>query len=399
MDAGPVWASGSDLILNKHWSRDKRMRLLVTGGAGFIGLHLVRRLLQEGCTVAVLDNFSSQVHGANQQLPRDLAGHVELYRADVRDQDAVRTALAKKDALVHLAAETGTGQSMYEISRYQDVNLGGTATILDAVVNNPRLDLRKIIVASSRAVYGEGKYHCREHGIVYPQGRTSDRLQARKYEPVCPACNIECIPEATSEDCPARPLSLYGLTKHVQEEMVFMFAQVCGFSAYALRYQNVFGPGQSLCNPYTGILAIFSNLARSGSSIKVFEDGQESRDFVFVDDAVEATWRCIAAEASAVGTYNVGTGNRTTVLEAAKEIVQYYQSGTHILITGTFRQGDIRHNFADLEKIRTAVGFAPRFTFRNGLQRFLDWAVERSEVLTGYESSLEEMSGRRLLNG
>jgi dTDP-L-rhamnose 4-epimerase len=180
--------------------------------------------------------------------------------------------------------------------------------------------------------------------------------------------------------------------------MVFMFARACGFSAYGLRYQNVFGPGQSLCNPYTGILAIFSNLARSGSPIQVFEDGQESRDFVFVDDAIEATWRCIAAEPGAVETFNVGTGKRTTVLEAAKEIVQHYHSRTRILINGTFRQGDIRHNFAELGKIRNYIAFTPSFSFRSGLRRFLHWAGARCEALSGYESSLKEMAERGLLS-
>jgi dTDP-L-rhamnose 4-epimerase len=374
------------------------MNVLVTGGAGFIGLHLVRRLLQKKCTVAVLDNFSSQIHGTNQGLPADLTDHVELYRADVRDEDAVSKALANRDVVVHLAAETGTGQSMYEITRYQDVNLGGTATIVNALVNRHGLGVRKIVLASSRAIYGEGKYRCSKHGIVYPKGRSVDRLKTKMYELVCPTCNAECAPEPTSEDSPARPLSFYGLTKQVQEEMVFMFAQTCGLSAFALRYQNVFGPGQSLSNPYTGILPIFSNLARSGSPIKVFEDGQESRDFVFVDDAVEATWRCLASESTAVETFNVGTGQRTTVLEAAKEIVQYFQSSTPIFITGAYRQGDIRHNFADLAKIHNGLDFTPHFSFREGLHRFLDWAFAQPEVLEGYESSLQEMSDRGLLS-
>lgn len=374
------------------------MNTLVTGGAGFIGLHLVRRLLQEGSTVAILDNFSPQVHGENQQLPSDLVSHVELYRADVSDHDALSKALKNRDIVVHLAAETGTGQSMYEISRYQDVNLGGTATLLNAVVNNPRLRVHKIVLASSRAIYGEGKYRCGGHGCVYPKGRSIDRLRAKMYEPVCPTCNVPCAPEPTSEDSPGRPLSFYGLTKHVQEEMVFMFAHPRGFSAYALRYQNVFGPGQSLCNPYTGILAIFSNLARAGSSIQVFEDGQESRDFVFVDDAIEATWRCIDSDSNVVETFNVGTGKRTTVLEAAKEIVHYYDSKALIEISGAFRQGDVRHNFADLTKIRSSIGFTPRFTFRAGLEQFLNWAGARSKVLVGYESSLKEMSDRGLLS-
>lgn len=373
------------------------MNILVTGGAGFIGLHLVRRLLREGCTVAVLDNFSSQVHGTKDELPSDLVDHVELYRADVRNNDAVYRALAHRDVVVHLAAETGTGQSMYEVSRYQDVNIGGTATIINVVVNQGLQSLHKIIVASSRAVYGEGKYRCPDHGIVYPKGRRADRLKAKIYEPLCPACNLECVPEPTSEDCPAQPFSFYGLTKLVQEQMVLMFAQACGFSAYALRYQNVFGPGQSLRNPYTGILAIFSNLARS-SSLQVFEDGKESRDFVFVDDAVEATWRCISAEAKVIETFNVGTGKQTTVLEAAQEVVRFYQGNTPIVITGTFRQGDIRHNFADITKIRNSFGFVPQFAFREGLRQFLEWAAARSEGLEGYEESLEEMSERGFLS-
>lgn len=373
------------------------MNLLITGGAGFIGLHLVRRLLQEGCTVAILDSFNPQVHGSNQALPSDLVDQVELYRADVRDEDAIYKALANRDAVVHLAAETGTGQSMYEISRYQDVNLGGTATILNAIVNRPRLGLHKIVIASSRAIYGEGKYRCPEHGIFYPKGRSLDRLRAKMYEPVCPSCGIEGMPEPTSEDSPALPLSLYGLTKHVQEEMIFMFAQACGFSAYALRYQNVFGPGQSVSNPYTGILAIFSNLARSGSPIKVFEDGQESRDFVFVDDVIEATWQCLQPELNSIESLNVGTGEPTTVLEAVKEIVRYYQSPAPIVITGSFRQGDIRHNFADLTKSRACLRFHPRLSFRDGLCRFLEWAFARPDVLKGYETSLQEMSQRGLL--
>jgi dTDP-L-rhamnose 4-epimerase len=374
------------------------MNILVTGGAGFIGQHLVRRLLREGCTVAVLDNFSSQVHGTNRQLPRDLADHVELYCADVRNQDAVSGALTHRDVVVHLAAETGTGQSMYEVKRYQDVNIGGTATILNVVVNQRPKGLNKIVVASSRAVYGEGKYRCPNHGIVYPKGRSSDRLKAKIYEPLCPACHLECASEPTSEDSPAHPFSFYGLTKLVEEQMVLMFAQAYGFSAYALRYQNVFGPGQSLCNPYTGILAIFSNMARRSSTLQVFEDGKESRDFVFVDDAVEATWRCISREASTIETFNVGTGIATTVLEAAKEVVRFHHSKTHILITGTFRQGDIRHNCADLTKVSDSIGYVPQFVFREGLRQFLEWAAEQSDVLEGYEASLREMSERGLLS-
>ena len=178
-----------------------------------------------------------------------------------------------------------------------------------------------------------------------------------------------------------------------------MFARACGFSGYALRYQNVYGPGQSLRNPYTGILAIFSSLARAKSPIQVFEDGQESRDFVFVEDAAEATWRCIARDAAQVESFNVGTGQRTTVLEVAKEVVRYFGGGAEIAVTGAFRQGDIRHSYSDLTKIQQAMGFTPRFSFANGLKQFLAWAEEHDAVPAGYELSLHEMRERGLLRG
>jgi dTDP-L-rhamnose 4-epimerase len=375
------------------------MNVVVTGGAGFIGIHLVRRLLGEGCSVAVLDNFNSQVHPGEQELPFDLADHVEMYKGDVRDREVLSRALDGCDVVVHLAAETGTGQSMYEVSRYQDVNIGGTAVILDCLVNKRDCRVSKIVVASSRAIYGEGKYRCGEHGIVYPGPRTKEHLQAGQFELYCPACNSICVPEATSEDSPVQPLSFYGLTKQVQEEMVLMFARARGLTAYALRYQNVYGPGQSLQNPYTGILAIFANLARSNSPIQIFEDGQESRDFVFVDDAVEATWRCIAGDAHLAGSFNVGTGQRTTVLQVAQEIVQFFESGSELSIVGSFRQGDVRHNFADLSKIRDAIGFAPQFSFREGLVRFLAWAAAQDRLPINYESSLREMRERGLFHG
>jgi dTDP-L-rhamnose 4-epimerase len=375
------------------------MKVLVTGGAGFIGAHLVRRLLDEGCAVSVVDNFSSQVHGDVHDLAPDLKNHVQLFRGDVRDRDLVCRAMENQDTIVHLAAETGTGQSMYEVRRYQDANIGGTATIIDVLVNRTTSRVSKILVASSRAVYGEGQYRCAEHGTVYPGTRRLDRLLAGKYDPVCPICQSECIPEATAEDCPIRPLSFYGLTKQVQEDLVLMFARTCGLSAYTLRYQNVYGPGQSLSNPYTGILAIFSSLARANSPIQIFEDGEESRDFVFVEDAVEATWRCVREDACSVEAFNVGTGERTAVLQVAKGIVEFFGSSSEISITGAFRQGDIRHNYADISKVQNALGFTPRFIFREGLRGFLDWTEGREGISAGYESSLNEMRERGLLYG
>jgi len=332
-------------------------------------------------------------------LPVDLAGEVQLYRGDITDQEFVSRALHNQDVVVHLAAETGTGQSMYEVARYQHVNIGGTAAIIHCLVNTRNCRVTKVVVASSRAVYGEGRYRCACHGVVYPGPRLVQQLRSGQFEPLCPTCGMPCTPEPTSEDSPMQPLSFYGLTKQVQEEMVLLFARALGFSAYALRYQNVYGPGQSLHNPYTGILAIFSSLALSNSRIQVFEDGQGSRDFVFVDDVVEATWRCVLRDGVEVDRFNVGTGHRTTILEVANEIVQYCGSKAEISVTGAFRQGDIRHNFANLSKIHDATGFTPRCLFREGIQRFLDWAASQTPSQSGYDSSLLEMRERGLLYG
>jgi len=375
------------------------MKVLVTGGAGFIGGHLAARLLREGCDVTVLDNFSSKVHGGSKQLPLGLSGHVRLQIGDVRDQEAFGRALEGQEVVVHLAAETGTGQSMYEVAQYQEVNIGGTARLINSLVNNKHSRVRKLVVASSRAVYGEGVHHCRTHGLVYPPARKLEDMRAGHFELCCPVCGETCEPRPTAEDSPLQPVSFYALTKQVQEQMVLMFARVLGLSAFALRYQNVYGPGQSLRNPYTGIFAIFANQARAGQLINVFEDGLESRDFVNIADAVEATWRCIAAEGPWVGALNVGTGERTTIMEVAREIVRFFSGGSQVLVSGAFRKGDIRHNFADLTRARELIGFEPRRRLREGVREFLDWAASQKACTVNYESSLQEMRDRGLMNG
>ncbi len=377
--------------------------VLVTGGAGFIGTHLTRRLLREGCTVTVLDNFSSQVHAGSEELDGEVVGHVRLLRGDVRDRTLVGRAVEGQDVVVHLAAETGTGQSMYEVRRYEDANIGGTATIIEELVNAKKKRVCRFVLASSRAVYGEGEYWCESDGTVFPGPRDPSRLLAGKFDPVCPVCGVECISQPTSEESPLRPLSFYGLTKQTQESLIFMFAQSCCVQAYALRYQNVYGPGQSLANPYTGILAIFSSLARRGSPIQVFEDGRESRDFIYIDDVIEATWRFISAARLPSGSYNVGTGERIDVLKAATEIVRFYGDRAPIRVTGAFREGDIRHNFANMSKTRAGIEFTPRFGFVDGLGVFLNWAEDQHKNGRGlnpntFRASLREMTDRGLLH-
>jgi dTDP-L-rhamnose 4-epimerase len=375
------------------------MNLLVTGGAGFIGTHLVRRLVREGCTVTVLDNFSPQIHGDNRSLPVDLSNDVELQVGDIRDEEAVTRALRGQEVVVHLAAETGTGQSMYEVLRYEEVNIRGTAVLMQCIVNNSQNTIRKLVVASSRAVYGEGAYNCITHGTVYPKAREVADMLASRFEPRCPLCSSACQAVATSEAAPLQPSSFYGLTKQMQEQMILLFAQTLGLYGIALRYQNVYGPGQSLTNPYTGILAVFANRARLDEPLNIFEDGLESRDFVYIDDVVEATWRSITAEDAAPGPINVGSGERMTVIEISRAIVEFLGSQSAITVTGTFRQGDIRHNFADLQKARQKLGFEPQWKFLRGVRNFLEWAVSQKLVSDRYEYSLQEMRQRGFLHG
>ena len=366
------------------------MNVLITGGAGFIGTHLSRRLLREGHAVTVLDSFLPQVHGDAADLAPDLVGDVRLVRADVRDADALGSALSGQDAVVHLAAETGTGQSMYEVQRYQDVNVGGTAALLDRLVNDASLDVGRVVVASSRAIYGEGAYRCPEHGTVYPEGRDAEQLQRGAYDPVCPECSGALTLVPTSEDAPRRPTSWYGLTKQIQEQMVLLYARSMGFSGVALRYQNVYGPGQSLQNPYTGILAIFSTLAREGKTLRVFEDGHESRDFVHIEDVVAATAASLSVDG--VASANVGSGEAVSVLDVARTIVAETGSDSAIEVTGEFRVGDIRHNVADLERIRALTGYEPQWSFAEGARDFLAWALEEEASAAGYEASLAELA-------
>ena len=372
--------------------------VLITGGAGFIGQRLARALLIQGTKVRILDNFSPQVH-ATELLPDDLAMDVELIKADVRDRVALKKALFGVDTVVHLAAETGTGQSMYEIDRYFSVNVQGTAVLLDLLQSDEcGKSIQSMVVASSRAVYGEGAYRCADHGMVFPEQRTRERMCNGAFEPVCPLCASALFLLPTPELSPFMPMSMYGLTKQVQEQAVLLFARTRGINGFGLRYQNVYGPGQSLKNPYTGILAVFSNLARQDQGIEIYEDGLESRDFVYIDDVVEATIRSICYPGQFVGALNVGSGQATNVITVANEIKAYFDSRSTIQLTGAFRLGDIRHNIADVSKIEQVLGFLPRVPFKQGLANFLGWAAEQPlEDKAAYLRSVSELTAYGLM--
>jgi dTDP-L-rhamnose 4-epimerase len=375
-----------------------KLKILITGGAGFIGSCIARRLLTLGHEVAILDNFSLQIHGNDSELPSDLRRSVELFRGDVRDFELCARALQHQEVLIHLAAETGTGQSMYRVRQYTDVNVGGTANLMELLLSG-KYSVHTLVLASSRALYGEGAAQCAEHGLVFPHARSKTAMAAGDFEPRCPLCGRSTILCPTSEEAPLHPSSLYGLTKQGQEQMTLMYAASLGINGFALRYQNVYGPGQSLRNPYTGILAIFSNQARAHEPIHIFEDGLESRDFVYVDDVVEATVRCLEAPPQKPIALNVGTGIPVSVAEVVKATVAHFSSHSKVSVTGAFRVGDIRHSCATTERLRETLGFVPRWHFADGLRQFLLWAGNAPLEQRSYEQSLREMRKAGLMHG
>jgi dTDP-L-rhamnose 4-epimerase len=296
---------------------------------------------------------------------------------------------------VHLAAETGTGQSMYAIQHYSDVNVGGTALLLDLIANQP-FPVKKIVVASSRAVYGEGKYLCSQHGFVYPTGRSAMDMEKGDFDVHCPVCGLSAKLVATDEETPVRPSSVYGVSKLTQEQLVLTVGKALGISAIAFRYQNVYGPGQSLSNPYTGILSIFSTRIRNQSAINIFEDGKESRDFVYIDDIVSITARAVEYDKSLVDVFNVGAGVATDVLTIANTLQELLDVNVPTTISGQFRVGDIRHNYADLSKVKKVFGFEPTVSIEQGLANFVDWVKTEQVQVDRYEQSLQELKSKGL---
>lgn len=370
-------------------------KILITGGAGFIGSNLSLQLIEKGYEVTVLDNLSEQIHGASSDLLKSIDGKVKFIKGDVRNKEDWETALQNQDIVVHLAAETGTGQSMYEVQKYVDVNINGTALFLDYLVNEPH-QIKKVIIASSRAIYGEGKYKCEEHGFIYPNEREEKDMLKGEFEPKCPFCNKELILLPTDENSKIHPSSVYGITKQNQEQMVLNVCKSIGIPAVAFRYQNVYGPGQSLKNPYTGILSIFSTQIRNGNNINIFEDGLESRDFVYIDDVVNSTILGIEKEEANFEVFNVGFGKGTTVIEVAESLKRLYNSNIEIKVTGNFRLGDIRHNYADLSKIKEKLNFQPQYDFQKGVEIFTKWVNSQEVQTDNYEKSIEEMKAKGL---
>ncbi len=374
-------------------------RILITGGAGFIGSSLALRLIKKGYTVTVLDNLSPQIHGDNPEnsfLFKSIAEKVNFIKGDVTNREDWEKALAGQDAVIHLAAETGTGQSMYQIYKYSNVNITASALFLDILANSQH-SIKKIIVASSRAIYGEGRYSCSDHGEVYPLTRDEKDLANRFFECKCPTCkkNVTVLP--THEESKIQPQSIYAITKYNQEQLFLLTGKSLNIPAVAFRYQNVYGPGQSLSNPYTGILSIFSGQIKNNNAINIFEDGKESRDFVYIDDVVNATILGLENKIANFNVYNVGTGRPIDVLYIVDKLINLYNSKVPINITGNFRLGDIRHNYADLTKIRNDLNFIPEYQFEDGISEFIKWVNSQEIKENKYSNSINELKERGLL--
>lgn len=375
-------------------------RILITGGAGFIGSNLALALLGKGYQVTVLDNLSPQIHGidAEQTSPlyRNIIGKVNFIKGSVTSREDWLRALEGQECVVHLAAETGTGQSMYEIQKYVEVNIGGTALLLD-ILANTKHRVKKVVVAESRAIYGEGRYYSEElQDYVYPALREEKDMSEGEFDVKYPGCRQPLRLVGTTENSLIHPTSVYGITKQVQGQLVHLICPSIGIASVSYRYQNVYGPGQSLSNPYTGILSIFSTRIKNGNEINIFEDGKETRDFVYIDDVVEATILGIEKEEANGHAFNIGTGVATDVLTVARTLMRSYGIAVPLRVSGNYRIGDIRHNYADISLARKILGFEPRIDFATGISRFTAWVDGQSVQEDRYEESIEEMKAKGL---
>jgi dTDP-L-rhamnose 4-epimerase len=364
---------------------------LVTGGAGFIGSHIVDGLIERGYEVRVFDNLDPQVHGTERERPTYLNPEAEFVLGDVRDREALARAVDGVEVIFHQAAAVGVGQSMYEIRHYVDHNTLGTANLLEILVSE-RLEIEKLIVASSMSIYGEGKYQCPECGVVFPRVREDAQLQERRWEMRCPDCLAELQPLATDEEKPLAPTSIYAIGKRDQEEMCLCVGRAYGIPTTALRYFNTYGPRQALSNPYTGTVAIFSSRILNGNPPLIFEDGLQSRDFVHVEDIVQANLLALESSQANYEVFNVGTGERTTILDLAHLLVDRLdRSDLEPQIVQRFRAGDIRHCYADISNIQRKLGYVPRVSLEEGVTDLIRWVCEQSDVSDQVSLAVEQL--------
>ena len=346
-------------------------KVLITGGAGFIGSHLVDTLVQEGYPVRVLDNLDPQVHGdlaQQKQWPAYCNPAAEYLFGDVRDREVLERAIADVSVVYHFAGATGVGQSMYQIARYTAVNVQGTANLLEVMAKST-LKFEKLILASSRAVYGEGLYYCPDCGQVSPGVRSTVALEQKQWHVTCPNCNGPLQPLPTPETKPLSPGSIYAISKQAQEQLSLCFGGAYQVPIVVLRFFNIYGPRQSLNNPYTGILSTFMQRLLNHQPPEIYEDGKMTRDFVYVSDVVRACILALGIDQTAV--FNIGSGQFTTILEIAQRLIELVAPGISPQMTGFARVGDIRHCSADLTEAARVLGYQPQVGLQEGLAKVI----------------------------
>ncbi len=352
------------------------MRTLVTGGAGFIGSHVVRELVRRGDDVVILDSLEEQVHGG---VAPEVPPSVQLVVGDVGDVAAADRALEGVERVVHLAAAVGVGQSMYEIARYTERNTMQTAIFLERMVAQRPMPQR-LVVASSMSIYGEGEYECPTHGRLAPPPRSEEQLLARQWELVCPSCGAELSAVGTSEDKALIPTSIYAITKRDHEELSLVTGAAYGIPAVALRFFNVYGPGQALSNPYTGVAAIFASRLLNGRAPMIFEDGRQSRDFIHVSDIVRAIMLALESDRAAGHAINLGTGRPSSVADIAHALSAGLEVKIDPVVNGQYRAGDIRHCVADPTRARELLGFVAETKLEDGMRGLLEWLTDQEAV-------------------
>jgi len=355
----------------------EQQNILVTGGAGFIGSHLVDALVERGHRVRVLDALVPQVH--NHGAPLYLNPAAEFVQGDVCDPAAVKAALDDIDVVFHKAAEVGVGQSMYEIVRYVRANDLGTSVLLEEVMRN-RKRIRKLIVASSMSIYGEGSYKCTTCGMINPKLRSNEQLAARQWEFSCPQCGGTLTPLPTNEDKPLFPSSVYAISKQDQEQFCLTVGRAYDIPTVALRYFNVYGTRQALSNPYTGVCAIFSGRLLNDQRPMIFEDGGQTRDFVHINDIVQANMLALEKDEANYNVFNVGTGRPISIREIFQMLARSLGKDIEPEIVGKYREGDIRHCIADISFIRRKLGYAPSVRLEDGIPQLIEWVREQQAI-------------------
>lgn len=373
--------------------------VLVTGGAGYIGSHLVDALVARDYEVTVLDALEPQVHRSGT-WPSYANPRVTYVRGDVTDRDALQPLVLSHDAVVHFAAAVSVGQSMYQIDRYVNVNTRGTGLLLD-IMANEKHHLEKVIVASSVGVYGEGAYWCdRCGGPAAPGLRPADQLAARDWEPRCPSCGAPARPVPTPESKPLYRDNIYAMTKYHQEEMVLLIGKTYGIPAVAPRFFNVYGPRQSLSNPYAGVAAIFLSRLLNGKPPVVFENGGQLRDFVSIHDVVECLILMLEKPGADFLPVNIGSGSKISILEIAQTLNRLLGTSIEPQVLDQGRHFDIRHCFADITRARETLGYAPRVSFEDGMGELIDWARSSPDGAEDlFDRALGELKAKGLVVG